>query len=58
MPSRTYIMTVNYSLWILSSTLGHSDTWNDETLILYDGLACGVNIGNTPDGFEFMKLLK
>ena len=53
-PSRTYNMTVNHSRWILGTKMGHPDTWNDKTLIVYDDLIYGVRDGVIPDDFEFM----
>ena len=52
--SITYNMTVNHSRWILGTTMGYPVIWNDNTLILYDVLVCGVRVGDIYDDFEFI----
>ena len=44
-PSRTYNTTVTHTRQILGSPFGHSATWNDKTIVLYDELLKRVKNG-------------
>ena len=57
-PSRNYNATVTHSRQILGTTsCGHPGTWNDKTLVLYDGLIRGVHEGELYSDNEF-KLIE
>ena len=57
-PSRTYNITAIHWRQILDSTFGHSCTWNDKTVILYDKLVVGVKDGDLFAKKEFVLYLK
>jgi len=41
-PSHSYNATVNHGRKILYTTHGHPGRWNDNSIVMYDKLACGL----------------
>ena len=52
-PSQTYNLTANHHQEILATTDGHSGSFNDKTVVIYDDFICVIKIRDIFNDYKF-----